>query len=203
MAKLEIEGVVNTRAQMESELTRVQRVLAIAKSACLKAESEREAAHKALSLAGEACTKAEEENSRLTDERLSLILELGTIKDDFAALQEKVVADREAMEAEFDASGDTLFNYGYGCCVFTHNICESKPQIPDGMPDLSVPLTLEFFANPHYPLSTSSAAPAPDLAVVGREECPGSSSTAAGEEATLSMDLPASPDGEVKDAAAN
>ena len=78
---------------------------------------------------GEACTKAEEEKNRLMDERLSLILELGTIKDDFAALREKVVADREAMEAEFDASGDTLFNYGYGCCVFTHNICRSKPQI--------------------------------------------------------------------------
>ena len=76
-------------------------------------------------MAGEACTKAEEENNRLTDERLSLILELGTIKDDFVSLREKVVADREVMEAEFDASGDTLFNYGYGYCVFTHNICGS------------------------------------------------------------------------------
>ena len=80
-----------------------------------------------MSLAGEACTKAEEENSRLTDERISLILELGTIKDDFAALREKAIADREAMEAEFDASGDTLFNYCYGCCIFTHNIYGSKP----------------------------------------------------------------------------
>ena len=114
---------------MESELAWVQRALAITESARLKAESEREVAQMALSLAGEACMKAEEENSHLTDERLSLILELGTIKDDFAALREKAVADREAMEAEFDASGDTLFNYGYGCCVFTHNICGSKPQI--------------------------------------------------------------------------
>ena len=132
MAKLETEGAVNTRAQMESELTRVQRALAVAESARLKAESEFDAAQKTLSLAGEACTKAEEENSRLTEERFSLILELGTIKDDFAALREKAIADREAMEAEFNASGDTLFNYGYGCCVFTHNICGSKPQIPDG-----------------------------------------------------------------------
>ena len=127
---------------MEYELTRVQRALAAAKIARLKAESEREAAQKALSLAGEACTKVEEENSRLTDERLSFILELGTIKDDFAALREKVIANREAMEVEFDASGDTLFNYGYGCCVFTHNICGSKPQILYGMSDHSVPLTL-------------------------------------------------------------
>ena len=113
----------------------------VAKSACLKAESEHEVAQKALSLAGEACTKADEENNRLTDEQLSLFLELGTIKDDFAALREKVVADREAMEAEFDASGDTLFNYGYGCYVFTHNIRGRKPQIHNGMSDPLIPLT--------------------------------------------------------------
>ena len=203
MAKLEIEGVVNTRAQLESELTWVQPALAIAESARLKAESERDAAHKAFSLAGEACMKAEEENSRLTDERLSLILELGIIKDDFAALQEKVVADREAMEAELDASGDTLFNYGYGCYVFTHNICGSKPQIPDGMPDPSVPLTPYFFANPRCPSITSSAAPAPDPAAVSREERPENSPTTAGEEETLPMGLPTSSDGGVKDAATN
>ena len=203
MAKLEIEGVVNTQAHMESELTRVQRALAVAESTHLKAESKREVAQKALSLTGEACTKVEEENSRLTDWRLSLILELGTIKDDFTELREKAVADREAMEAEFDVSGDTLCNYGYGCCVFTHNICGSKPQIPDGMSDPSVSLTLEFFSNPCCPLSTSSAAPAPDRATVGREECPGNSLTAFEEEATLPMDLSASSDGEVKDVAAN
>ena len=89
MAKLEIEGVVNTRAQMESELTRVQRALAVAESAHLKAESEHEATQKALSLAGKPYMKAKEENSCLKDERLSLILELGTIKDDFAALKER------------------------------------------------------------------------------------------------------------------
>ena len=203
MAKLEIEGAVNARAQMEFELAWVQRALAVVESAHLKAESELEVAQKALSLAREACTKAEEENSHLTDERLSLILELGTIKDDFVALREKVVADREAMEAEFDASGDTLFNYGYGCCVFTHNICGSKPQIPNGMPDPSVSLTPEFFANPCCPPSTSSAAPAPDLAVVSKEERPKNSPTVAGEEATLSMDLPTLSDGGVKDVAAN
>ena len=114
MAKLETEGVVNARAQIESKLTRGQHALAVAESARLRAESERGVSHEALSMAGEACTKAEEENSHLTDKWLSLILELGTIKDDFAALREKAVADREAMEAEFDASGDTLFNYGYG-----------------------------------------------------------------------------------------
>ena len=36
---------------------------------------------------GEACKKAEEENNRLADERLSLVMEVGTIKDDFAAFR--------------------------------------------------------------------------------------------------------------------
>ena len=71
------------------------------------------------------------------------------------------------------------------------------------MSDPSVPLTLEFFAKPRCPSSTSSAAPAPDPAVVGREEHSGNSPTAAKEEATLPIDLPASSDGEVKDVVTN
>ena len=47
-------------------------------------------------MAGEACRKAKEENGRLADERLALI-----------------------MEAKFDSSGESLFNNGYACCVFT------------------------------------------------------------------------------------
>ena len=151
MAKLQIEGAVNTREQVESELTRVQRALAVAENALLRVEFELGVAQEALALAGEACKKAEEENSCLVDERLALVMELGTLKDDFPAFQEKAVTDRETMEAEFDASGDSLFNYGYGCCVFTHNIYGSKPQIPDGMLDPLVPLTPEFFANPGAP----------------------------------------------------
>ena len=154
-------------------------------------------------MAGEACTKAEEENSRLTNERLALIMELGTIKDDFVAFREKAIVDREAMEAEFDASGDTLFNYGYGCYVFTHNICGSKAQILNGMSDPSVPLTLEFFANPRCPPSSLSVAPASDPTAVSREKRPENSPTTAGEKVTLPMGLPASSDGGVKDAATN
>ena len=71
------------------------------------------------------------------------------------------------------------------------------------MPDPSVPLIPEFFANPHCPLSTTSAAPAPDPAAVSRGKRPENSPTATGEEATLLMGLPTSSDGEVKDAAAN
>ena len=39
MAKLQIEGAVNTREQVEFELARVQRALAVAENACLKGES--------------------------------------------------------------------------------------------------------------------------------------------------------------------
>ena len=92
-------------------------------------EFEHGAAWEALALVGEACRKEEEESGRLTDERLALIMELETIKDEFAAFWEKAAANRETMEAEFDSSGDALFNYGYGFCVFTHNICGSKPKI--------------------------------------------------------------------------
>ena len=141
-------------------------------------------------MAGEACRKAEEENGRLADERLALVMELGTIKDDFAAFQEKVVADRETMEAEFDSNDDALFNYGYGCCVFTHNIYWSKPQIPDGMLDPSVPLTPEFFSNSRCPPGTSAAAPTLDFVAVSRDDRSENSPPAAGEETTLPMDLP-------------
>ena len=152
---------------------------------------------------GEACKKAEEENSRLADERLALVMELGTMEDDFAAFQEKAVVDRESMEVEFDASGNTLFNYGYGCCVFMHNICGSKPHIPDGMPDPSVPLTPNLFANPRCPPSISSAAPALDPAVGSKEEHPKISPTTFGEEANLSIGPPASSDGGIEDVIAN
>ena len=161
----------------------------LAEDAPQRVESEHGAAREALALAGEACRKAEEDSGRLTNERLSLIMELRTIKDEFAALREKAAADRETMEAEFDSSGDTLFNYGYGCCVFMHNICGSKPQIPDGMSDPFVPLTPEFFANPRCPPSTSAAAPALDPVAVSREDRSENSPAAAGEETTLPMNL--------------
>ena len=44
-----------------------------------------------------------------------------------------------------------IFNYGYGCCAFTHNICGSQPMVPDGMPDMFKPLSPEFFINHRCP----------------------------------------------------
>ena len=102
----------------------------------------------------------------------------------------EAATDRETMEAEFDSSGDALFNYGYGCCVFTHNICGSKPQIPDGMPDPSVPLTPKFFANLRCPPGTSAAAPALNSVAFSREDHSENSPVTAEEEITLPMNLP-------------
>ena len=131
MAKLATEGAVNTRTQIESELAQVQLALALAEEARWRAKFEHGAAQEALAVVGEACKKAEEENDHLAGEKLALVIELRAVKDDFAAFREKATVNREMMEVEFDSSGDTLFNYGYGCCAFTHNICGSKPQIPD------------------------------------------------------------------------
>ena len=127
----------------------------------------------------------------MADEKLALVIELGALKDDFATFREKAAADKEAMEAEFDSSGDTLFNYGYDCCAFTHNICGSKPQIQDGMSNPSVPLTTEFFANPRCPLGASVAASALAPIVVSGEERSENSPVATGEEAVLPTDLSA------------
>ena len=119
-----------------------------------------------LAATGEACKKAEEENSQLLEEKLALIIELEAVKDEFTAFREKATAEKEMMEATFDSSDGKLFNYGYGCCAFAHNICGSKPEIPDGMPNPSVPLTADFFANPLCPPGALAAAFSLDPAVI-------------------------------------
>ena len=109
--------------------------------------------------AKEAYRRVEEENGRLTDERLSLLVELGATKDDFAAFWEKSFAERSTLEAEFDVSSDVIFNYGYGCYAFAHDIHGIKPKIPPGMPDTSTPLTPEFFVNLRCPPGSSFTLP--------------------------------------------
>ena len=83
-------------------------------------------------------------------------MELGATKDELSAFQTKVTMEKKAMEEEFDASGDVIFNYGYGCCAFAHNICGSEPMILAGMHDTTKPLPPEFFINPRCPPSAPS-----------------------------------------------
>ena len=156
MAWLEAEAAVSAQAQVELELTRVQNILIASEDGRLKAESELDFVRQVLAAIKEACRKAEEENGHLADEQLSLLMELGAIKEDFVTFLEKSLAEKLALEAEFNASSDVIFNYGYGCYAFTHNICGSKPMIPAEMPDTSAPLTPEFFVNPRCPPGSSS-----------------------------------------------
>ena len=51
-----------------------------------------------------------------------------------------------------------IFNYGYGCCAFMHNIFGSQPEVPERMLDMSKPLSQEFFfINPRCPLGVVPA----------------------------------------------
>ena len=61
------------------------------------------------------------------------------------------------MEEEYQKSLKVIFAYGYGYCVFKHNICGDHPKVPDGMPDLANSLPPEFFVNPRCPLVQAAA----------------------------------------------
>ena len=56
-----------------------------------------------------------------------------------------------------------IFNYGYGCCAFAHNICGSQLVVPDGMPDTYKPLSPEFFINLDAPRVLSLPNPRPSM----------------------------------------
>ena len=59
--------------------------------------------------------------------------------------------DMEAMVEDYQKAMKPIFAYGYGCCVFKHNICGDQQEVMDGMPASSNPLPLEFFTNPGCP----------------------------------------------------
>ena len=96
-------------------------------------------------VAEEARRKADDEVSRLTDERVSLLLELGTCKDEMYVIRAETLKENEALMEAYEEGFDVIFNYGYGCCAFAHNICGSLLEVPNGMPDTSKTLSLGFF----------------------------------------------------------
>ena len=96
----------------------------------------------------EARRKVEDEASRLADKRVSLLLELGTYKDEMSAIRVEALREKKALEEAFEEGFDVIFNYGYDCCSFAHNICGSQPEVPDRMSDTLKTLYLEFFINP-------------------------------------------------------
>ena len=151
MARLEIDAAGSARAQMEYELAQVQRALATSEDARRKMESKLDVAQQALVTSKEACRTVDEEVSRLTYERVSLLMELRASKDELSVFRAEVAKEKKALEVEYDAGFEAIFNYGYDCCAFVHNICGSKTKIPDGMSGTSKPLTPEFFINPRCP----------------------------------------------------
>ena len=56
------------------------------------------------------------------------------------------------MEEDYHKALELIFAYGYGCCMFKHNICGDQPEVPNGMLESSNPLPPEFFVNPKLPL---------------------------------------------------
>ena len=81
---------------------------------------------------------------------MSLLLELGTVKDDVSSLQSQAGKDKEVMEKEYQKALEVIFAYGYGCYVFKHNICGDRPKVLKGMLGSTNPLPPEFFMNPRY-----------------------------------------------------
>ena len=136
MARMDADAVGNATTKVESELSRVQNALEVVK---------------------EARQKGEDEASRLADERVSLLLELRTCKDKVSAIRVEALKEKKAMEEAYEEGFDVVFNYGYGCCAFAHNICGSQPEVSDGMPDMSKSLSPEFFINPRCPSGTVPA----------------------------------------------
>ena len=60
---------------------------------------------------------------------------------------------KKTLDEAYEEGFDMIFNYGYGYYAFAHNICGNQPEVPDGMPDMSKSLSLEFFINPRWPPS--------------------------------------------------
>ena len=118
MARVDANVAGSAKAKVESELARVQNSLVVVEEARLKVD---------------------DEVSHLTNERVSLLVELRNYKNEMSTIRAEAL--REAYEEGFDV----IFNYGYGCCAFSHNICGSQPEVLDRMSDTSKPLSLEFF----------------------------------------------------------
>ena len=96
--------------------------------------------------------KAKAETSHLEVERTSLLLELEAAKDDASSFHSQAGKDKEAIEEDCQKILKQIFAYGYGCCVFKHNICRDQPEVQKGMPDF-FGRPLEYFANPRCPLA--------------------------------------------------
>ena len=82
---------------------------------------------------------------------MSLLLEIRTTKDEVSFFPSQAGKDKEAMDKDYQKALKVIFSYDHGCCVFNHNICGDQPEVPDGIPNSSDPLSPEFFMSPRCP----------------------------------------------------
>ena len=82
-------------------------------------------------------------------------------KDEVSSLHSQTGKDKGAIEEDDQKALEVIFSYSYGCCVCKHNICGDQPEVPDGIPNSSNPLSPEFFVSPRcspVPAVTEDAA---------------------------------------------
>ena len=101
--------------KLEGELARAKDALVVAKEARVVAK--------------EARRKVESEAARLEVDRTSLLLKLGTVKDEVSSLPSQSGKDKEAMEKEYHMDLKVIFTYEHGCCVFKHDICGDRLEV--------------------------------------------------------------------------
>ena len=141
----------DSRARADDDLARVQDGLAVAEK--VKGKAEVETAH-------------------LEVERTSLLLELGAAKEKVSSLQSQAGKDKEAIEEYYHKALEVIFTYGYGCCMFKHNIYGSQLEVPYSMPDSSSPLPPNFFVNPRcssVPIVTEATTAKVDLILPAKD----------------------------------
>ena len=130
-------------AKWETKVTRLTTV--VAGDAKAMAEDDPTRARDALATTEEDGCRLEIEVALLEVERTSLLLELEASKDEVSSLHFQVGKDKKAMEEDYQKALEKIFAYGYGCCAFKHSIRDDLLRIPNGMPNSTDPLPLEFF----------------------------------------------------------
>ena len=81
----------------------------------------------ALVIAEEAKRKVEAEVASLEIEWTSLLLEVGSTKDEVSSLQFQASKDKAIMEEDYQKALKLIFAYDYGNCMFKHNIFGDQP----------------------------------------------------------------------------
>ena len=107
MARLAAIAADEAKARVEDDLARMRDALAAVE------EEER---------------GLEAEVARLTVERMSLLLEPKTSRDEVSALHSQEGKDKEAMVEDYQKALERIFTYGYECCVFQHGIRSDRTK---------------------------------------------------------------------------